>query len=71
MAFCFGCMKETNPVKDSIPVVFFTRGVKVEYDELRAYCPSCKREIYDPTLHDSNVINRANAYNRIVKGEYI
>lgn len=69
MPFCFGCMKETPYVKESTPRIFFVRGTKVEYDEFRAYCPSCKREIYISDLHDLNCMNRAKAYSRIAKGE--
>lgn len=69
MPFCIGCMKETTYVKESTPTIIFARGAKIEYDEYKAYCPNCRRELYSPELHDLNCFNRAKAYDRIAKGE--
>ena len=67
MAFCLYCRKEDNYVKVSTPRVFFIRGTKIEYDELTAHCPICKRELYVSELHDQNCLNREKAYKRVVE----
>lgn len=72
MAFCLYCRKEDNYVKVLTPRTFFIRGTKIEYEELSAHCPTCKRELYIPELHDLNCMNREKAYKQIVdvvKGE--
>ena len=69
MTFCLYCRREDNYVKVSTPRTFFIRGTKVEYEELSAHCPICKRELYVPELHDQNCINREIAYKRTLKGE--
>lgn len=66
-SFCLYCRKEDTYVKVSTPRTFFIRGTKIEYEELSAHCPTCKREIYSPDLHDLNCINREKAYKQIVK----
>ena len=64
MAFCLYCAKEADYVISKTPRTFFTRGIKVEYEELRAHCPICKRELYVPELHDQNCINREKVYKK-------
>lgn len=51
MPFCLYCRKEDNYVKVSTPRTFFIRGTKIEYEELSAHCPTCKRELYILELH--------------------
>lgn len=65
--FCLYCGKEVNYVESTRPTKFFVRGLLVEYDEIRAHCPICKREIYVSNLHDLNCINREKAYKRAVE----
>ena len=52
MAFCLYCRKEDNYDIISTLRTFFVRGTKVEYEELSAHCPICKREIYVPEIND-------------------
>ena len=67
MAFCLYCRKEDYYVKVATPRIFFTRGVLVEYEELSAHCPTCKRELYVPEIHDLNCVNREKAYKRTIE----
>ena len=72
MAFCLYCRKEDNYDIVSTLRTFFVRGTKVEYEELSAHCPICKREIYIPEINDQNCLNREKAYKdamRAIGGE--
>lgn len=65
VAFCLYCRREDNYVTVSTPRTFFIRGTKVGYEEISAHCPTCKRELYIPELHDLNCINREKAYKQM------
>ena len=67
MAFCLYCNKEVKHLLTSIPRTFFTRGTKVEYEEVAAHCPICNRELYMHDINDINVDRRLKAYERAAK----
>ena len=69
MAFCLYCKSDVDHVINITPRTFFVRGTKVEYNEVTAHCPFCKRGLYVSEINDQNCINRDKAYKKTVKGE--
>ena len=60
-------LKSDENMKRRLLDIGLIRGTKVEYEEISAHCPTCKRELYVPELHDLNCMNREKAYQQIVK----
>lgn len=65
--FCLYCGKEVEYTKVSAPTTVFVRGFKLEYDEVRAHCPICNRELYVHEINDANVDARLKAYRQAVE----
>ena len=65
--FCLYCGKEVPYVKVTSKSTFFVRGIRVEYDEIRAHCPDCKREMYVQDINDINASNKQKAYRSAIE----
>lgn len=61
-AFCSTCGKNVKFKIDWEGVVENTSKGIINYRELQAFCPECKKQIYVPAINDINVIRRNEAF---------
>ena len=61
-AFCFTCGKSVKFKIDWEGVVENTSKGIINYRELQAFCPECKKEIYIPAINEINTNRRNKAF---------